>query len=67
MRKSRTFFAYVTTAAVKQASRTRREYIAGKMSEEEFHAIRERQKRISHNRIETVMARTIPHYKPRFI
>lgn len=66
MRKSRTFFAYVTSAAVKQASRTRREFLASKISVEEFNAIRERQDRAAHNRIETVMARTIPGYRPLF-
>lgn len=67
MRKSVTFFSFACIAAAKQAGRTRRAFVAGKMSEEEFRARRERQERVSHNRIETVMARTIPHYQPRFI
>jgi len=63
---SKTFFSYACAAAARQANRTRRAFIAGRMTEEQFHALREKQNRISHNRIEIVMARTIPHYQPRY-
>lgn len=67
MRKSRTFFAYSTAAAAKQANGTRRAFLAGKISEEEFHRRRGLQEIASHNRIETVMARTWPGYRPQYV
>lgn len=64
MRKS--FPSISCRAREELASRTRHDYLAGKMSKDEFLAKRRRQEIAAHNRFELLLAREFPGYKPKF-